>query len=144
LADAGRGAPRNGNGRSEGQGATGSRELVCIACPTGCRIRVKLAADDDFQIRGAACSRGQAYALSELVDPARTFTGTVRVQGGDAPVVPVRSEGQVPKGAMLEVARIAARLVARAPIEMGDPLGEDMPGGTRLVATASVRAVAKP
>lgn len=113
-------------------------ELVCILCPTGCRLRVR-AADDLQEIRGAACERGREYALSELTQPVRTFTGTVRVSGGTRPVVPVKSDRPIPRAELLAAARVAARTTARAPLSMGDAIASAaLPGGARLVATAQV------
>ncbi len=113
------------------------RELVCILCPTGCRLRVRAAALD--AVRGAACERGREYALSELSEPVRTFTGTVRVSGGTRPVVPVRSDRPILRAELLAAARVAAQTTARAPVSIGDIIADAaLPGGARLVATTRV------
>ncbi|MFA5844089.1 MAG: DUF1667 domain-containing protein [Coriobacteriia bacterium] len=113
------------------------RELVCIVCPTGCRLRVRVDGDA-IEVRGAACERGRDYARCECSTPVRSFTGTVRVRGGSLPLVAVRSDGMVHRDALLEVARAAGRVVAEAPVGAGDVVAEGLPGGARLVATASV------
>jgi CxxC motif-containing protein len=117
-------------------------EIICIACPTGCRIRVAAGGAGpvagEVTIRGAACERGRDYAMSELVTPERTFTGTVRVRGGDAPLVPVRSDRPVPRDAMREVAAVAAGVFADAPVGVGDVVARDLAGGASLVATGPV------
>lgn len=77
----------------------------------------------------------------------RTFTGTVRVIGGERPVVAVKSDRPVPRDALLDVARIAARVVLKAPVGAGDVIvdvsagGAGTAGGVRLIATASVARV---
>ncbi len=77
----------------------------------------------------------------------RTFTGTVRVIGGERSVVAVKSDGPVARDALLDVARIAARAVVKAPVGAGDVIadvpvgGAGTAGGVRLVATASVPRV---
>lgn len=117
-----------------------SKEMVCILCPTGCRLRIAAAADS-IQIKGAACERGRDYASSEVIEPLRTFTGTVRISKGERPVVAVKTDRPVLREQLLDVAQAAARVVAKAPVRGGDTIAENVAGGdTRLVATATVRA----
>ena len=81
------------------------RELTCIGCPMGCQLRATLENGVVTAVTGNTCPRGDAYARKECVHPERTVTGTVRVLGGPLPVVPVRTQGEVPKEKVLEVAR---------------------------------------
>ena len=81
------------------------RELTCIGCPMGCQLRATLEDGVVTAVTGNTCPRGDAYARKECVHPERTVTGTVRVLGGPLPVVPVRTQGEVPKEKVLEVAR---------------------------------------
>ena len=80
------------------------RELTCIGCPMGCQLRATLEDGVVTAVTGNTCPRGDAYARKECVHPERTVTGTVRVLGGPLPVVPVRTQGEVPKEKVLEVA----------------------------------------
>lgn len=84
------------------------RELTCIGCPMGCQLRATLEDGVVTAVTGNTCPRGDAYARKECVHPERTVTGTVRVLGGPLPVVPVRTQGEVPKEKVLEVARALA------------------------------------
>ena len=108
---------------------------MCVVCPTGCRLRTR-EAEDGAEVVGAACERGMEYAENELVNPMRTFTGTVRVRGGTLPVVPVRAPGLVPREVLREIAREAGRIVVDAPVRAGDTLAEGLSEGTTLIATA--------
>ena len=85
------------------------RELTCIGCPMGCQLRATLEDGVVTAVTGNTCPRGDAYARKECVHPERTVTGTVRVLGGPLPVVPVRTQGEVPKEKVLEVARALHR-----------------------------------
>lgn len=120
------------------------RELVCICCPLGCRLQVEQPTDDvqpsaALQVTGNRCPRGKAYAITELTDPRRTVTTTVRVTGGIRPCVSVKTDGQVPKARMQEVVRRLAAIQATAPIHIGDVLAEDVAGtGIAVVATADL------
>ena len=100
------------------------RELTCIGCPMGCQLRATLEDGVVTAVTGNTCPRGDAYARKECVHPERTVTGTVRVLGGPLPVVPVRTQGEVPKEKVLEVARALHHAAVPAPVQAGQVLGE--------------------
>ena len=56
------------------------KELVCIVCPNGCRLRAY--EEDGCRVEGNACPRGEEYGKNELLYPVRVLTGTVRLHGG--------------------------------------------------------------
>lgn len=93
------------------------RELTCIGCPMGCQLRATLEDGVVTAVTGNTCPRGDAYARKECVHPERTVTGTVRVLGGPMPVVPVRTQGEVPKEKVLEVARALHHAAVPAPVQ---------------------------
>ena len=95
------------------------RELTCIGCPMGCQLRATLEDGVVTAVTGNTCPRGDAYARKECVHPERTVTGTVRVLGGPLPVVPVRTQGEVPKEKVLEVARALHHAAVPAPVQAG-------------------------
>lgn len=83
--------------------------------------------------------RGDAYARKECVHPERTVTGTVRVLGGPLPVVPVRTQGEVPKEKVLEVARALHTAAVPAPVQAGQVVLADVCGtGVAVVATKNI------
>lgn len=53
------------------------RELVCIVCPKGCRLRVD--EENDFAVTGNSCPRGAQYGREECTNPTRVVTSTVAV-----------------------------------------------------------------
>ena len=61
----------------------GAREMVCIACPIGCRLSVERAEGDAVSVAGNRCPKGEVYAREELLAPRRTVTAVVRT--GSAP-----------------------------------------------------------
>lgn len=115
----------------------GKRELVCVACPLGCGITVTI--DDNGEISevtGNTCKRGDTYARNEVTAPARSLTTTVRVDGGKAYVVPVKSAGPVPKGMMLQCMEVINKASIKAPVKIGDVVIKDILGtGVDIVAT---------
>ena len=74
-----------------------TRELICIGCPMGCRLAAEIEDGVVTHVTGNTCRRGEEYAKKECVAPMRTVTGTVALRGGRLPVLPVRTNGEVPK-----------------------------------------------
>ena len=49
------------------------------------------------EVRGNSCRKGDDFARQEHVDPRRTVTTTVAIDGARWPRLPVRTNGAVPK-----------------------------------------------
>jgi len=114
------------------------RILTCIGCPLGCALTAVPTAEG-FDISGYTCKRGLEYAKKELTRPERTVTSTVRVTGGVANVVSVRTATDVPKDAIWQVMQTINGLTVPAPVEIGDVLLADIAGtGVALTATKAV------
>lgn len=114
------------------------RNLTCIGCPLGCAITAAPTAEG-FDIAGYTCKRGLEYAQKELTAPARTVTSTVRVSGGKANVVSVRTASDVPKDMIWQVMAVINSLTVPAPVGIGDVLLADVAGtGVALTATKAV------
>ena len=117
------------------------RELNCIICPKGCPVTVTLADGDITRITGFSCPRGEAYARREVTNPMRAVTGTVRVTGGSAPVVSVKTARDIPKSRIPDVAELLRHISVPAPVAAGDVLAADAAGtGVDIIATKSVPA----
>ena len=56
------------------------KELICILCPRGCRLKV----DDNLNVTGNFCPRGIIYAKTEITNPTRSLTSTVKIKAKDA------------------------------------------------------------
>ena len=114
------------------------RTLTCIGCPLGCTLTAVTTAEG-FDISGYTCKRGLEYARKELTRPERTVTSTVRVSGGVATVVSVRTAADVPKDAIWQVMEVINGMTVPAPVKIGDVLLADIAGtGVALTATKTV------
>ena len=112
------------------------RNLICINCPMGCMLTAVLENGEVTSVSGNTCRRGDEYARKECVAPERTVTGTVRVEGGIAPVISVRTAAPIPKDKVLEAARVMSCTAVNAPIAAGDAVIADLLGtGVALIAT---------
>jgi len=116
------------------------KEFVCITCPMGCRLSVEVEGEEILSVSGNSCGRGLEYARSEAVDPKRMLTTTVRVEGGDQPLVPVRSEVGVPKNNIMEYMDFLNVQRVQAPITSQQVICE-LPGcGVKMIATTDIAA----
>ena len=118
-----------------------SRTLTCICCPMGCQITVETNGDEIISVSGNTCKRGDTYAHKEITAPSRTVTTTVRVAGGAAPVVSVKTRSDIPKGQIFACIRCLKDVTVEAPVRIGDVILSDVAGtGVDIVATKNVAA----
>ena len=115
------------------------RELICIGCPMGCPLTVTLDGGAVVTVQGNTCPRGDAYARRECVAPVRTVTGTVAIEGAALPVLPVRTNGEIPKAQVFDVARALRTVKVQAPIAIGDLVLQNVCGtGVDVVAAKNM------
>ncbi len=76
--------------------ATG-RDIVCIACPVGCRLVVRPNEGGEAEVTGNRCPKGEAYGREEIAAPKRTVTAVVRTDSADYPCAPVRTDRPLPR-----------------------------------------------
>lgn len=116
------------------------KNLVCVTCPVGCRLSVEVEGTNIISVDGNNCSRGIEYAQSEAVTPKRMLTTTVRVIGGEMPLVPVRSLEGVPKVRIMEFMDYLADQRVQAPIEREQIICELPDCGVKIIATTNIAA----
>jgi len=115
------------------------RELTCIRCPIGCHITVELENGEVKSISGNSCPRGEEYAASEVTHPVRTVTSLVSVEGGERPVVSVKTAGDIPKEKMMDVVSALKSVTVTAPVHIGDIIAKNIADtGVDIIATSNV------
>ena len=115
------------------------REFPCVSCPLGCLLRVELREGGIQKIEGNRCPRGEAYAREEITDPKRVLATSVKVLGGDYPLVSVRTDQPIPKRLIPEIMEVVRKLCVEAPVEIGQVLVSNVAGtGANLIATRRV------
>ena len=111
------------------------RELICINCPRGCRLKV----DDDFNVTGNFCPRGAIYAKNELTHPVRTLTSTVKVQSTLERRLPVKSSEPLPKEKVFDAVKELDQVSVKTPVHIGDVIIENVAQtGVNIVATKNI------
>ncbi|MBW2732209.1 MAG: DUF1667 domain-containing protein [Deltaproteobacteria bacterium] len=124
-------------------GAQETKELVCVGCPVGCPLQLTHEGTKLVEVHGHECNRGAKYAKQEFKDPRRGLATTVIIEGARWARLPVKVSNPVPKGRVLEAARLIHAIVAKAPVSVGDVLLTGLFGEENLevVATRSMERV---
>lgn len=118
------------------------RELICIGCPMGCPIVVKMEDGKVVSVTGNTCPRGEAYARKEVTDPTRIVTTTVRVADGKVPMINVKTVHDIPKDKIFDCIAALRGVTIKAPVHIGDIVLENVAGtGVNIVAAGNVDAV---
>ena len=91
------------------------KEMICICCPMGCRLKVY---DEESPIRveGNTCPRGAKYGAEEAVCPKRVVTSVVRVKGGEIAMVSVKTSDVIPKSMIFDALALIKGKTIDAPV----------------------------
>lgn len=109
--------------------------LICITCPKGCTLEVHREGDTVVKVE-QGCKRGHEYARRELVDPRRMISSTVRIKGGEHPLLPVYTSDAFPKPRIPELMTTLRKLDIKAPIRMNEIVLADALGtGINILAS---------
>lgn len=113
-----------------------TKQLTCIGCPMGCLLTVTMEQEKVAQVTGHTCPRGKAYAEKEVTNPTRIVTSTVRVAGADRKLISVKTKEDIPKDKIFACMREINGILAKAPVQIGDVLLENVAGtGVAVIAT---------
>ncbi len=117
---------------------TAEREMVCIVCPVGCHLRIKLGGESP-SVSGNRCPRGEEYALEELLAPKRVVTATCAIRDREHLRLPVKTDAPLPFEKIDELLKEVYALSVKPPVKRGDVLIKDFRGtGVQLVASRSI------
>ena len=80
--------------------------------------------------------KGKKYAEVEVTAPKRMLTSTVKITGGVLPLLPVVSQGPLPKESILDCAKELRKITAEAPIVAGQVICGNILGlGVNIIAS---------
>ena len=115
--------------------------IICTSCPVGCRLTVFEDKDGNIEVEGNVCKRGKNYAIDEFSNPKRMVTSSVKVEGGQYPLVSVKTDKPIDKPLVPKVLEIIKNSNIKAPVNIGDVIAGDIEGtGVSVVATRKVDA----
>ena len=110
------------------------KQLTCIICPKGCSIKVEMNEGVITNIEGNTCKRGYDYAYSEVTNPVRTITSTIKLENGK--MLPVKTDKPIPKELIFRCMEEINKTTAKLPVKIGDILIENiLETGSNVVAT---------
>lgn len=111
------------------------KEFICIVCPKGCHLKV----DDDGNVTGNTCIRGDKYGKQEATNPKRVLTSTVKINSKLIRRLPVITSDDVPKDKVQEIVKFLDAVEVNAPIKVKDIVVSNVMGlGVDVLATRSV------
>ncbi len=114
------------------------RELICICCPRGCHLQV----DDELNVTGNFCPRGEKYGKQEVSNPTRVVTSTVRISNAELAMCPVKTKDPIPKGKIFDVMQSINKIQIQAPIHIGDVIIPNVCGtGVDVVSTRNMEKI---
>jgi CxxC motif-containing protein len=114
------------------------KNVTCITCPIGCRITIEVT-DGQYIFSGNRCEKGKEFARTELTSPIRSLTTTVRTAFTEMPVLPVRTNGEVPKEKITEIMRELSKIKITKKIGIGETVAVNILGtGCDIIATSDI------
>lgn len=115
----------------------GPAELVCIACPIGCRMSVAAQPDGVVTVTGNRCPRGDVYGREEVSAPRRMVTAVVPTGFPDFPFAPVRTDRPLARAMVAPLLERLYSCTVGLPLRQGDVLIEDF-HGVRVLVTRTL------
>ncbi len=117
-----------------------TRKVICLRCPRGCEVSTTLDEHGQIaEIHGNVCRLGEEYTRDEIKDPRRILCSTVRVKGGEYPLVPVWTSRAIPKDLLLDLARELRDIELTAPVHRDTVVIPDWRGtGADIICSADV------
>ena len=115
------------------------KELVCIVCPNSCQLQARQTPDGGWEITKHTCKRGERFGIAEMTNPTRTLTTTVRTVCAALPVLPVRTDGEIPKSALHMAMTEINNIIVHPPLRRGEAVIKNLLNtGVDLIATADL------
>ncbi|MDR0599073.1 MAG: DUF1667 domain-containing protein [Treponema sp.] len=113
--------------------------IICTNCPRGCNIIVRHGGGLIEGMSGNACEKGITYAKNEFESPVRILTSTIKISGGDLPLLPVKTKEPIPKNKMFDCIMELCSVRAAAPVKLGDVVLDNVcETGVAVVATRDI------
>ena len=112
------------------------KEMICIACPVGCRLTVEGDSPENLVITGNSCPKGIEYGKEEFLSPKRVVTATLKTKGSSRLRVPVKTDKPLLKKYIPSLLDRAYTVEIKLPVRIGDVIIENYENtGVNLVLT---------
>ena len=115
-------------------------DIICVACPKGCRLQAVRDKEGEILVSNAGCKRGQEYAVSEITDPRRMVASSVKVKNALHPLLPVYTSAPFPKGRINELLVELRKVELNAPVKMDQVVIDNVLGtGINIIASRDLK-----
>ena len=116
-----------------------TKDVICIMCPLGCDMKVEVQGQEVTNVRGHRCKKGVKHAEREVFFPGRVLTTTIPTHIQGVPLLPVRSNKEIPKESLIEAVRTISNHSVTEPVKMGQSVIEDILGlGVDIIACRTI------
>ena len=117
------------------------KEIVCVICPRGCRIKIEGHADQIIKIENYGCTRGIDYASDEFKNPRRILTSSIPIEGTkDGRMLPIRSSTPIPKNLIILCMEQIKKTGVKASVQMHQIIIKNILGtGSDIIACRNMR-----
>ena len=111
------------------------KSMICIVCPVGCHVTI----DDDHNVTGNRCKRGETYAIKEVTNPTRMITSTVRVVSEITTRLSVKTSEPIAKNLVFKVLEALNDVEVKAPVNTDDVVIKNIfDTGVDILATRTI------
>lgn len=126
------------------------KKFICIQCPLGCNINVKLELNDNnnkskmtnfkiIEISGNKCPKGEEYVKNEIINPQRIITTTVATIFPEFPRLPVKTDKEVPLKMIFKYMDVINKIIVKKRVKIGEIVKKNILGSNvNLVATSNI------
>ncbi|MCG8570127.1 MAG: DUF1667 domain-containing protein [Spirochaetes bacterium] len=96
---------------------TQSNEITCILCPQGCTLFIDL---NTQEVSGNKCKKGIDYGITEITNPTRTLTTTIKTIFADFPRLSVKTDQEIPLSKVFIYMKEINQQIAQKRYQPGD------------------------
>jgi len=123
---------------------THEKEITCTVCPIGCKIIIGKQGERLVVLNGNKCKKGIEYARNEVFDPRRMVASSIRVKGGEWPLVSVKSTHPIPKDKIFTVLEEVHKTTLKAPVKSHQVIIKNVANtGIDIITTKTVHSLKK-
>ena len=116
-----------------------TKNVICILCPLGCRMEARIEGQEVTKVEGNRCKKGVKHAEQELFFPGRILTTTMNTDIAEIPLLPVRSNKEIPKDQLMACMGEISKHHISGPAKIGQPVIQDILGlGVDIVACRNI------
>jgi CxxC motif-containing protein len=102
-------------------------------------MKVNLEEEEIKAVQGNQCKKGLKYAEREAIFPGRILTTTVKTEAVRMPLLPVRSNKEIPKDDLIDCMKEIAKCRIQGPVRVGETLISNILGlGVDIVSSRTL------